>query len=73
VFSFLRQLSQLLPTFTAERRTAASLLLSATQQSIDISCPPGTQQQTLTSNLRRVSDGTDGQTDKSTDGRPTVT
>jgi len=30
-----------LPAFAAERRAAARLLLSAGQQSIDISCSPG--------------------------------
>jgi len=38
-----------LPAFAAERRVAAPLLLSTGQQSIDISCPPGAQQQTRNS------------------------
>jgi len=38
-----------LPAFAAKRRVAAPLLLSTGQQSIDISCPPGAQQQTRNS------------------------
>jgi len=50
-----------LVAFAAERRAAAPLLLSAgaVQKSIDISCPPGTQQQTRTNGVRRANDGTD--------------
>ena len=43
---------------------AAPLLLSAgMQQTVDISCPPGAQQLTCSSGVRRVNDGTDRQTD----------
>jgi len=63
-----------MPAFAAAR-AAAQLLLSAgppaVQQSIDISWPPGPQQQTRSSGVRRP-DGTDRQTDGRTDGRPTV-
>ena len=52
-------------------------LLRAMQQSIDISCPPGAQQQTRTSGVQPANSGTDRQTDRQTDGRtdgrPTVT
>jgi len=58
--------------FAAARHAAAWLLLtadlSAVQQSIDISWPPGPQQQTRSSRLRRP-DWTDGQRDGRTDGR----
>jgi len=64
-----------LPAFAAVRRAAARLLLTAgppaVQQSIDISWPPGPQQQTSSSGMRRP-DETDGQTHRRTDGRPTV-
>ena len=52
-------------TLAAGRRAAAPLLLSAGRaaKSIDISWPPGTQQQTRRSGVRRPNDGTDGQTD----------
>ena len=52
-----------------ERRAAAPLLLSAVQQSINTSCPPGTQQQTRNSSVRRANDETDRQTDGQTDRR----
>jgi len=58
-----------LPAFAAVRRAAAQLLLSAVQQSIGISCPPGAQQQTRTSRVRLASDGTDRRTDRQTDIR----
>jgi len=53
--------------FAAERRAAAPLLLSAgacctarlLQQSLDISWPPGAQQQTRRTLLLRSVDGTD--------------
>jgi len=55
-----------LPAFTAARRAAARLLLTAgspaMQQSIDISWPPGPQQQTHSSGAWRP-DGTDRRTD----------
>ena len=58
--------------FAAARHAAAWLLLtadlSAVQQSIDISWPPGPQQQTRSSRVRRP-DWTDGQRDGRTDGR----
>jgi len=60
----------ILPAFAAARRAAARLLLSAGQQSIDISCSPGPQQQTCSS---RSCDRVTGQTDGRTDGHPTVT
>jgi len=41
----------------------------AVQQSIDIACPRGAQQQTRRSSVRRENGGTDRQTD----GRPIVT
>jgi len=57
-----------LPAFA--RRT---LLLSAGQQSIGISCRPGAQQQTRSGGVRRANDGADRQTDRrQMDGRPTV-
>jgi len=59
--------------FAAGRHAAAWLLLTAdlssVQQSIDISWPPGPQQQTRSGGVRRP-DGTDGQTYRRTD--PTV-
>ena len=51
-----------LSAFAAARRAAARLLLSAGQQSIDISCSPGPQQQTRGSGERQVN-GTDRRTD----------
>jgi len=54
-----------LSAFATERRAAAPLLLSAGQQSIDISCPSGAQQQTRSSGVRRTKGGTDRQTDGS--------
>ena len=62
-----------LPAFAAERRTATPLLLGArarrldccrcaVQQLIDISFPPGAQQQTRSSGVQRANDWTDGQT-----------
>ena len=53
-----------------ERRAAAPLLLSAVQQSINTSCPPGTQQQTRNSSVRRANDETDRQTDSRPLHRP---
>jgi len=41
-----------LPAFAAARRAAARLLLSAGQQSIDISCSPRQQQQTRSSGVQ---------------------
>jgi len=55
-----------LPAFTAARRAAARLLLSAGQQSVDISCSLDPQQQTR-------SGGRMGQTDRQTDGHRIVT
>jgi len=55
--------------FAAVCRTAAPLLMSTGQQLIDISCPPGTQQQTLSSSIRQANDGTDRLTDRWTDRR----
>jgi len=52
-----------LPAFAAEYRAAAPLLLSDVQQSIDISCPPGAQQQTHSSGVRMMGHA---------DGRPIV-
>jgi len=46
-----------------------TLLAVDVQQSIDISCPPGPQQQTRRSGVRRPNDGTDGQTDGRTPDR----
>jgi len=51
VFSFLRQLSTL--------HCSPLLLHAAVQQSIDISCPPGPQQQTRRTLLQRSTAGTD--------------
>jgi len=60
-----------LPAFAAERRAAAPLLLSAgvccrsvVQQSIDISCPRGAQQQTRHTPLLLLISGTDRRRDK---------
>jgi len=53
-----------LPAFAAVRRAAAPLLLRAGQQSIDISCPSGAQQQT------RGGGRMMRQTDRRTDRRP---
>jgi len=53
-----------LPAFADVRRAAAPLLLSAGQQSIDISCPSGAQQQT------RGGGRMMRQTDRRTDRRP---
>ena len=39
-----------------------TLLAVDVQQSIDISCPPGPQQQTRRSGVRRPNDGTEGRT-----------
>ena len=52
-----------LPAFAAERRAAVTSLLLDAQQSIDISCPPGAQQQTRRMLQQRLIDGTDRQTD----------
>jgi len=56
-----------LPAFAAARRAAAPLLLTAgplaVQQSTNISRPPGPQQQTLSSGVRRPGGQTDGRTD----------
>jgi len=41
-----------LSVFDTARRAAAQLLLGAWQQSIDISCSPGAQQQTRSINVR---------------------
>jgi len=41
-----------LSAFDTARRAAAQLLLGAWQQSIDISCSPGAQQQTRSINVR---------------------
>ena len=52
------------------RAVAAPLLLGAgLQQSIDISFPPGPQQQTRRSDMQRSIGGTERQTDGQTDGR----
>jgi len=55
-----------LPAFAAAPRAAARLLLNAcapaVQQSTDVFCPPGPQQQTRNSSVRWP-DGTDGRTD----------
>jgi len=40
-----------LPAFAAVRRAAARLLLTAGHATIDISCPPGPQQQTRRSGV----------------------
>jgi len=45
-----------LPAFAAEHRDAAPLLLRAGQQAMDVSCPPGAQQQTRSSGVRRACD-----------------
>jgi len=54
-----------LPAFAAAPRAAARLLLNAcapaVQQSNDVFCPPGPQQQTRNSSVRWP-DGTDGRT-----------
>jgi len=52
--------------FAAERRAVAPLLLSAVQQSTDISCPPGTQQWSVAGEWER-------QTDRQTDEQCTTT
>jgi len=57
-----------LPAFAAARRIAARLLLSAVQQSIDISCLPDLQQQIRSNGVRRANG-----TDRQTDGYRTVT
>jgi len=62
-----------LPAFAAERRrllhsAAAAAGRPAVQQSIDISCAPGAQQQTHRTPLLRSTDGTD----RRTDGHSTV-
>jgi len=63
-----------LPALSAVRRAAARVLLTAgppaVQQSIDIFCLPGPQQQTCRSGVQRPNVGTDGQTDGRTDARP---
>jgi len=63
-----------LPAFTAARRAAAPLLLSAGQPplSIDISYRHRTQQQTRRTGAQPPNDVTDGQTDRQTDERQTV-
>jgi len=45
---------------------------NCSQQSLDVICPPGPQQQTRRTLLQRSIDGTDGQTDGQTDGHRTV-
>ena len=61
-----------LPAFAAGRRSCY-WQPAAVQQSIDIhvvcSCPPGSQQQTRRSGVRRPNDGTDGRTDRRTERR----
>jgi len=57
-----------LPTSSDNVPLPAFAAAPAVQQSIDFSCPPGAQQQTRSSGVRRTNDGTDRQTD----GRPTV-
>jgi len=63
-----------MPAFAAERRrllhgaAAAAAGRPAVQQSIDISCAPGAQQQTHRTPLLRSTNGTD----RRTDGRSTV-
>jgi len=52
-----------LPAFAAEYRAAAPLLLSAVQQSTDISCRPGAQQQARSSGVRVMGHTDEGQTD----------
>ena len=54
-----------LPTFAAEHRAAAPLLLGAwhSPRSINISCPHGAQQQTRQTPLQWSNDGTDRHTD----------
>jgi len=56
-----------LPPFAAARRAAAQLLLSAGQQSADISCSLGTQQQTRISGVR-LANGTYTRDDEVWDG-----
>jgi len=58
-----------LPAYTDARSTAARLLLSAGQQSIDISCSPDPQQQTR---IAAACGEQMGQRYRQTDGRPTV-
>jgi len=59
-----------LPAFAAERRAAATMLLTAGRAAIDrYPCPPGAQQQTRSGGVRRANYGTDGQTDGRTDDR----
>ena len=71
VFSFLRQLKtwhclHLLLSAVLRRRCCwAPTVL----QSIDVSCPPGAQQQTTSSGVLRANNGTDGQTDGRTPDR----
>jgi len=55
--------------FAAARHAAARLLLSAGQQSIDISCSPDPQQQTR---IAAACGEQMGQRYRQTDGRPTV-
>ena len=66
-------LTYLLPAFAVARRAAARLLLAAglrpVQQLIDISCPPGPQQQTCSSGVRHPMERTDRQTDRRIDIR----
>ena len=54
--------------FVRWQRGAVRILPTLLQQSIDISCSPGPQQQTCSSGVR-WSDGTDRQTDRQTDAR----
>jgi len=50
--------------FAAERRAAASLLLSAGRAAVDqYLCPPGTQQQTRSSGVRQTNYGAHRRTD----------
>jgi len=57
-----------LPAFAAVRRAAARLLLTAGHATIDISCPPGPQQQTRRSGVYVAAECWDRQTD----GRPRI-
>jgi len=55
-----------LPAFAAVRRAAARLLLTAGHATIDISCPPGPQQQTRRSGVYVAAECWDRQTDRRT-------
>ena len=54
--------------FAAERRAAAAERCGRAA-SIDISCPPGAQQQTHSSAVQQANDGTEAQTDRRTPDR----